>query len=469
MADNSAIEWTDATWNPVTGCTKITRGCDNCYAARFAERWRGVKGHPYEQGFDLRLWPARLDQPSALAQAAHDLRQFDERPVPQGCAARIHRQCIRLHGTGRPSYLPGVDQAQFGSCANICGTDIPAAGRHTHIWCGFSVEDSATAGRVRHLQAAPAAVRFLSVEPLLGPVSARSAWRESPGSSHGGESGPDARPHALGMGPRPARPLRSGGCAVLLQTVGRRHAESRRPGTGRRRAQRHARISDGGPRPCPSNGNLTSLHRRLKSTARRNCASCGAIFAPISTGSTSIRMRHDVFKLDLVDGFAGGGTFLDEGDLLDRHAACHAGGGFIGNRAAEPKTYQAIAHRLQITISSTRNRRIQITFEKFSRNVDKRSTRLPDHRPNGSVRERDQKVFFNQFVRKAAACGESDHPSRPNRIFPNRAGAGLSHFRRTAGCGSDTDLRCGSSSPTIWQRPRRSRRRSRPCNCPDRK
>ena len=63
MADNSAIEWTDATWNPVTGCTKITRGCENCYAARFAERWRGVPGHPYEQGFDLRTWPSRLDRP----------------------------------------------------------------------------------------------------------------------------------------------------------------------------------------------------------------------------------------------------------------------------------------------------------------------------------------------------------------------------------------------------------------------
>ncbi len=64
MGANSAIEWTDATWNPVTGCTKITRGCDNCYAARFAERWRGVTGHPYEQGFDLRVWPSRLDQPA---------------------------------------------------------------------------------------------------------------------------------------------------------------------------------------------------------------------------------------------------------------------------------------------------------------------------------------------------------------------------------------------------------------------
>ena len=64
MAQRSEIEWTDATWNPVTGCTKIGPGCDNCYAERFAERWRGIEGHPYEQGFDLRLWPSRLDQPA---------------------------------------------------------------------------------------------------------------------------------------------------------------------------------------------------------------------------------------------------------------------------------------------------------------------------------------------------------------------------------------------------------------------
>src|ERR1017187_9824910 len=63
MADKSAIEWTDATWNPVTGCTKISPGCDNCYAARFSERFRGVPDHPFETGFDLTLRPQRLLQP----------------------------------------------------------------------------------------------------------------------------------------------------------------------------------------------------------------------------------------------------------------------------------------------------------------------------------------------------------------------------------------------------------------------
>src|SRR3954452_7385229 len=63
MADRSSIEWTEATSNPVTGCDKVSPGCAHCYAETFAERWRGIPGHPYEQGFDLRLWPHRLDQP----------------------------------------------------------------------------------------------------------------------------------------------------------------------------------------------------------------------------------------------------------------------------------------------------------------------------------------------------------------------------------------------------------------------
>src|SRR6188768_2222270 len=63
MSERSEIEWTDATWNPLRGCAKVSPGCKHCYAETFAERWRGIPGHPYEQGFDLKLWPQRLDQP----------------------------------------------------------------------------------------------------------------------------------------------------------------------------------------------------------------------------------------------------------------------------------------------------------------------------------------------------------------------------------------------------------------------
>src|SRR5437763_14552558 len=71
MSQHSEIEWTDATWNPVRGCTKITPGCAHCYAATFAERFRGVNGHPYEQGFDLRLVPEKLGEPLTWRRPRH--------------------------------------------------------------------------------------------------------------------------------------------------------------------------------------------------------------------------------------------------------------------------------------------------------------------------------------------------------------------------------------------------------------
>ena len=86
MSQNSAIEWTDATWNPVRGCTKISPGCTHCYAETFAERFRGVPGHPYEQGFDLRLVPEKLAEPLRWTTAEDGLRQLDERPVSRGRA-----------------------------------------------------------------------------------------------------------------------------------------------------------------------------------------------------------------------------------------------------------------------------------------------------------------------------------------------------------------------------------------------
>ena len=80
MSEKSTIEWTDATWNPVRGCTKISPGCKHCYAETFAERFRGVPGHPYEQGFDLRLVPEKLSEPLALVIAEDGVRQLHERP-----------------------------------------------------------------------------------------------------------------------------------------------------------------------------------------------------------------------------------------------------------------------------------------------------------------------------------------------------------------------------------------------------
>ncbi|MCY4212322.1 MAG: phage Gp37/Gp68 family protein [Gammaproteobacteria bacterium] len=192
MANGTAIEWTDATWNPVTGCTKITRGCDNCYAARFAERWRGVAGHPYEQGFDLRLWPSRLNQPAAwrkprmiFVNSMSDLfhKQVDRSFIDRvfDTMEREDRHTYQIL-TKRSSLMSAYLQHRYAN------TLAPS-----HIWCGVSVEDSAASNRIRHLRTAPATIRFLSIEPLLGPLGDIDldgiSW-----VIVGGESGPKARP-----------------------------------------------------------------------------------------------------------------------------------------------------------------------------------------------------------------------------------------------------------------------------------
>lgn len=191
MADNSAIEWTDATWNPVAGCTKITRGCDNCYAARFAERWRGIEGHPYEHGFDLRLWPSRLDQPARWKRPrmifVNSMSDLFHKDVPR---AFIDDVFDRMEAVDRHIYQVLTKRSSL--MRDYLRDRYPRSSAPEHIWCGVSVEDRAATSRIRHLQAAPAAVRFLSVEPLLGPVGDIGldgiSWVIA-----GGESGPNAR------------------------------------------------------------------------------------------------------------------------------------------------------------------------------------------------------------------------------------------------------------------------------------
>ena len=191
MAQASAIEWTDATWNPVTGCTKIGPGCENCYAQRFAERWRGIKGHPYEQGFDLRLWPSRLSQPSrwkkprmifvnSMSDLFHkrvDL-QFIDRVFDVMEESRWHVYQVL---TKRSSLMRSYVRKRYG------GGEVPR-----HIWLGTSVEDAAHIGRINHLRQINSEARFISFEPLLGPIGpvdlSGIAW-----AIVGGESGPNAR------------------------------------------------------------------------------------------------------------------------------------------------------------------------------------------------------------------------------------------------------------------------------------
>ena len=192
MGDRSAIEWTDATWNPVTGCTKVGAGCDNCYAERFAERFRGVPGHAYEQGFDLMLHPKRLDQPLRWSKPrrifVNSMSDLFHKGVPEEYADRVFDvmertdrhtfQILTKRSTRMAKYL-----------RNRYAESPPPA----HIWCGVSIEDRTKLSRLRHLREAPAAVRFLSLEPLLGPLPDLDlngiGWVVV-----GGESGPGARP-----------------------------------------------------------------------------------------------------------------------------------------------------------------------------------------------------------------------------------------------------------------------------------
>jgi protein gp37 len=165
MSNQSTIEWTDATWNPVTGCTQVSPGCDHCYALTFAERFRGVPGHPYEQGFDLRLWPERLELPlrwkkprRIFVNSMSDLFHAD---VPEEFVRRVFDTMVRANQhtyqilTKRPQRLARLGQS------------LPWA---PHIWIGVSVESNDYAWRADYLRQVPAAVRFISAEPLLGPV-----------------------------------------------------------------------------------------------------------------------------------------------------------------------------------------------------------------------------------------------------------------------------------------------------------
>jgi len=191
MADGSAIEWTDATWNPVTGCTKITAGCDNCYAERFAERWRGTPNHPFENGFDLTLRPERLHQPTRWKRGrmifVNSMSDLFHKGVPKQFVDAVFdtMELADWHVyqvlTKRSSRMRDYLLARYRD-------RLPP----THIWMGVSVEDANGAVRIQHLRAAPAAVRFLSVEPLIGPVGPVDLsdihWVIA-----GGESGPGAR------------------------------------------------------------------------------------------------------------------------------------------------------------------------------------------------------------------------------------------------------------------------------------
>lgn len=193
MSENSQIEWTDATWNPVRGCTKITPGCDHCYAETFAERFRGVPGHPYEQGFDLRLVPGKLAEPLRWKTPkmifVNSMSDLFHKDVPEDYVEAVCRTMERANW-----HTYQVLTKRSSRLRNMLHTRLQFAASLPHIWWGVSVEDRAHGlPRVEHLRQAPAVVRFLSVEPLLEDLGEINLER-----IHwvivGGESGPGARP-----------------------------------------------------------------------------------------------------------------------------------------------------------------------------------------------------------------------------------------------------------------------------------
>jgi protein gp37 len=187
MAQRSSIEWTEATWNPVTGCSQVSPGCAHCYAKTFAERWRGVPGHPYEQGFDLRLWPERLEAPlrwrkprTIFVNSMSDLFHED---IPLGFIDAIFATMRAAHW--HTFQILTKRHARMVELADRL--DWPA-----NVWMGVTIENRRFVHRADALRRVPAAVRFISAEPLLGRLDgldlAGIDWLIA-----GGESGPRHR------------------------------------------------------------------------------------------------------------------------------------------------------------------------------------------------------------------------------------------------------------------------------------
>jgi protein gp37 len=200
MSLQSVIEWTDATWNPVTGCTEVSAGCDHCYAKRFAERWRGVSGHPYEQGFDVRVWPTRLNYPLKWKKSrrifTNSMSDLFHKDVPDEFILQVFRVMAQADWhifqvlTKRPSRLVRLVPRISEYLKEFTGDASTWPG---HIWLGVSVETIQYQWRVKQLRRVPAAVRFISAEPLLGSLAQLNLddihWLIA-----GGESGPGYRP-----------------------------------------------------------------------------------------------------------------------------------------------------------------------------------------------------------------------------------------------------------------------------------
>ena len=227
MSVSSSIEWTEATWNPVTGCTKVSPGCAHCYAETFAERFRGVPGHPYEQGFDLTLRPARLELPLTWRKPrmifVNSMSDLFHPEIPDEYVGQVFETMARADWhtfqvlTKRPERALEL---------------APGLPWPSNVWMGVSVENRRFLHRLDTLRQIPAAVRFTSCEPLLGPLRdidlTDIGWLIA-----GGESGPRARR----MKPEWACALRDkcvdAGVPFFFKQWGAHNEQGKRVGKGR--------------------------------------------------------------------------------------------------------------------------------------------------------------------------------------------------------------------------------------------
>jgi protein gp37 len=193
MSDKSKIEWTDATWNPVRGCTKVSPGCIHCYAETFAERFRGVPGHPFEYGFDLRLVPEKLGDPLRWGTSrmifVNSMSDLFHKDVPDDYIVSVARVMAAANWHTYQVLTKRADRL-----ASLLKGKLRFVSEQNHIWWGVSVENRQHGlPRIDLLRQSPAKMRFLSIEPLLedlGPINLKSInW-----VIVGGESGPGARP-----------------------------------------------------------------------------------------------------------------------------------------------------------------------------------------------------------------------------------------------------------------------------------
>lgn len=188
MGQGSGIEWTEATWNPVTGCTKISPGCTHCYAERLAGRLQAMGQRNYANGFDLTLQPHMLDLPlqwkrprMIFVNSMSDLFHID---VPLDYIQEVFRVMEQAHWHSFQVLTKRADRLEMLS---------PQLRWAPNIWMGVSVESQKYGHRIDHLRQVPARIRFLSIEPLLGPLESLDL-RNIDWVIVGGESGPGARP-----------------------------------------------------------------------------------------------------------------------------------------------------------------------------------------------------------------------------------------------------------------------------------